>query len=69
MIVLDKYLYAFIREGLENETETQAGSGVVFTYLLHCVFENLLLSLLNNSQHLTHVLKDKNDLSLEFKFL
>lgn len=49
MIVLagmSKYLFNFTRKGKENEEEMQAGSGVVFTYLFHCVSQRLLFSLL-----------------------
>lgn len=43
---MSKYLFNFTRKGKENEEEMQAGSGVVFTYLFHCVSQRLLFSLL-----------------------
>lgn len=59
-----KYLFNFTRKGKKNEEEMQAGSGVVFTNLLHCVSETLLYSLLK--QYSTHVAKDKSDLIIAF---
>lgn len=45
----------------------QAGSGVVFTYLFHCVVQgSCYLVCSNNTQHLTHVVKDTSDLIIAF---
>ena len=46
LVGMNKYLFSFTRKGEKNEAEKQAGSGVVFTYLFHCVPEIPLFSLL-----------------------
>lgn len=61
---MGKYLFDFTQEGKNNEKEMQAGSGVVFTYLFHCVFERgCYLVCSNNTQHVKHVVKETCDLN------
>lgn len=43
LVRTSKYLLNFTRKGKKNEGEKEAGSGVVFTCLFHCVAEKLLV--------------------------
>lgn len=60
---MGKYCSHFTREGRMNGWEIPPGSGIVFTYLFHCVSDSQLHSSLKQyHQHLAHVVKVTSDL-------
>lgn len=59
------FVSVFARKGEKEETrgETRTGSGVVFTYLFHCVPAGCYSARSNNAGHFAPLDKDVSDLT------
>lgn len=63
LVIVSKHLLRFCTESRAKYGEMQAGSGVVFAYLFHCVPETFFYSVWsNNAEYVTRVCKDASDL-------